>query len=140
MDFELEINGKNAKTEFGITMDSEALSALMTPAPNKEFIRSKSRLLHGAKVIRKDPKKDERDITLTFNLSARSEDEFFTRYARFCSELETGVLNIRTKYQPTTVYRCTYISCSQFTQFMRGLAKFVLRLNEPNPDNRGLTE
>ena len=35
---ELFINGKDAYTTWGISMDDTALSALMTPAPNKEFI------------------------------------------------------------------------------------------------------
>lgn len=41
---ELFINGKDAYTTWGISMDDTALSALMTPAPNKEFIENKSRM------------------------------------------------------------------------------------------------
>lgn len=44
---ELFINGKDAYTTWGISMDDTALSALMTPAPNKEFIENKSRMEHG---------------------------------------------------------------------------------------------
>lgn len=51
-------------------MDDTALSALMTPAPNKEFIENKSRMEHGKRVITADPKKDERDLTLQINLTA----------------------------------------------------------------------
>ena len=133
---ELFINGKDAYTEWGISMDASSLSALMTPAPNKELIENKSRLEHGKRVITSNPKKDERDLTLTINLTARNEVQFFDRYASFCEELETGVLNISTCYQPGIVYKTIYLSCSQFTQFVRGIANFSLKLNEPNPKDR----
>lgn len=105
-------------------MDTSSLSALMTPAPNKEFIENKSRLEHGKRVIAASPKVDERNLTLTINLTAKDENEFFEKYDSFCQELATGVLNIRSKYQPDIVYRTIYLSCNQFTQFMRELHIF----------------
>ena len=135
---ELFINGKDAYTSWGVSMDDTSLSALMTPAPSKEFIENKSRLEHGKRVVRNNPKVDERDLTLQINLTAKDETQFFNRYLSFCEELETGSLNIRTKYQPTVLYRTTYLSCNQFSQFMRGIGKFVLKLNEPNPKDRNL--
>ena len=134
----LFINNKDAYTTWGISMDTSSLSALMTPAPNKEFIENSSRLEHGKRVISSNPKVDARDITLTINLTAKNEQQFFDRYLSFCSELETGVLNIKTSFQPNVVYKMIYLSCSQFTQFMRGIASFSLKLNEPNPKDRNL--
>lgn len=133
------INNKDAYTTWGISMDTSSLSALMTPAPMKEFIENKSRLEHGKRVITSDPKIDERNISLTFNLTAKSEEQFFSRYNSFCEELATGVLYLRSKYQPNVVYKTIYLSCNQFTQFMRGIAKFSLRLVEPNPTDRSIT-
>lgn len=135
---ELFINNKDAYNVWGISMDSSSLSALMTPVPNKEFIENKSRLKNGKCVITTSPKVDERNIILTFNLTAKDETEFFERYNSFCQELATGILNIRTKYQPDTVYRTIYLSCNQFTQFMRGIGRFSLKLVEynPSPENR----
>lgn len=135
---EIYINGKDAYTTWGISMDTSSLSALMTPPPVKEFIENKSRLEHGKRIITSNPKVDERDITLTFNLTAKNEEQFFSRYNSFCNELATGVLNIKTKYQPDVMYRMIYLSCSQFTQFMRGIGKFSLKLSEPNPKNRNI--
>lgn len=135
---ELFINGKDAYTEWGISMDDTSLSALMTPAPNKGFIENKSRLEHGKRVIASNPKKDERNLTLQLNLTAPDKDAFFARYDSFCNELDSGILEIRTKYQPSIVYRTEYLSCQQFSQFMQGIGKFVLKLNEPNPMNRNL--
>ena len=135
---ELFINGKDAYTEWGVSMDTASLSALMTPAGNKDLPENKSRLEHGKRVITdaKVIKIEERQLTLTINLTARNEVEFFSRYSSFCNELATGKLNIRTKYQPEVMYRTIYKSCNQFSQFMRGIAHFSLRLEEPNPTDR----
>nr|DAE23371.1 MAG TPA: tail protein [Myoviridae sp. ctcPl3] len=134
---DLFINGKDAYITWGISMDNTSLSALMTPAPNKEFIENKSRLEDGKQVIMDNPKIDERNITLAINLTARNEDDFFAKYESFCEELATGTLNIRTRYQPDVMYRTIYISCNQFTQFMRGIGKFTLKLCEPLPTKEG---
>ena len=128
---EFYINGKDCYTTWGISMDTSSLSALMTPPPLKEFIENKSRLEHGKRVLT-----SKRNITLTFNLTAKTEEEFFSRYNSFCEELETGVINIKTKYQPNITYKTIYISCNQFTQFMRGIARFSLKLVEYNPADR----
>ena len=135
---ELFINGKDAYTEWGVSMDTSSLSALMTPAANKDLPENKSRLEHGKRVITDASiiKIDERQFTLTINLTAKNEVEFFTRYNSFCEELATGRLNIYTKYQPGVVYKTIYKSCNQFTQFMRGIAHFSLKLEEPNPKDR----
>ena len=113
MEGEFYINDKDAYTTWGISMDTSSLSALMTPPPMKEFIENKSRLENGKRVITSDSKIDERNITLTFNLTAKSEDLFFVRYNSFCEELATGVLHIRSKYQPNVVYKTIYLSCNQ---------------------------
>ncbi|WP_294470902.1 hypothetical protein [uncultured Bacteroides sp.] len=135
---ELYINGKDAYTTWGISMDDTSLSELMTPVSNKEFIENESRLEHGKKVIVSNPRLDARNVTLKINLSATSEQHFFERYNSFCKELATGVLEIKSKYQPDVVYKTIYQSCSQFSQFMRGIGKFTLKLVEPNPNDRKL--
>ena len=135
---ELFINGKDAYAAWGISMDDTSLSALMTPAPNKGLTENKSRLEHGKQIISSNPKKDERNLILQLKLTAPDRDTFFSRYDSFCNELDTGVLEIRTKYQPTVVYRTIYQSCQQFSQFMQGIGKFALKLNEPNPKNRNI--
>lgn len=133
---ELYINGKDAYTTWGISMDDTSLSELMTPVANKELIENESRLEHGKKVLISNPKLDARNVTLKINLTASTEQQFFERYNSFCKELSTGTLEIRSKYQPDVVYRTIYQSCSQFSQFMRGIGKFTLKLHEPNPNDR----
>lgn len=133
---ELFINGKDAYLTWGISMDDTSLSELMTPPSNKAFIENESRLQHGKRVVPVDPKWDQRNLTLQINLTAATETQFLARYDGVCKELATGVLHIKTKYQPGVVYKTIYLSCGQFSQFMRGIGKFSLKLNEPNPNDR----
>lgn len=137
---ELFINGKDAYVEWGVSMDTSSLSALMTPPPVKDLPENKSRLNDGKQVLYNPSlvKYDERSITLTLNLTARNEADFFSRYTAFCEELKVGKIEIRTKYQPDVVYKTIYKSCSQFSQFMRGLAHLSLKLDEPNPADRNM--
>lgn len=130
------INGFDAFATWGIVLDSTALSALMTPAPNKGFIENKSRLEHGKRIITNNPKVDEREVSLRFNLKANTEDDFFSKYESFCNELAKGVLRINTKFQPNIYYNMIYLSCTQFTQYSLDGASFVLKLVEPNPRDR----
>jgi hypothetical protein len=133
---ELFINGQDAYTRWGMSMNTAALSALMTPAPNKSYLTNSSRNENGVRYDTSNPCKDERDLTLVVQFSAPTEAAFMAAYADFCKVLDAGVLNISTQYQSGVTYHLIYNSCSQFTQFMRGMASFTLRLTEPNPANR----
>lgn len=130
----LTINGKDAKTVFGVTLDESSLGQLMAPPPMKERVSSSSRIEHGARVVTDAPAYvDSRDITLQLNISAKTQSDFLSKYALFCNELKEKEIVIKTI---TGTYHCIYLSCSQFSQFMRGIGKFTLRLREYNPTNR----
>lgn len=134
---ELWINGIDAFTRWGIVLGDTSLSALMTPVPNKEFVSNKSRMKHGKSVIMNSPVVNERSLSITIYLLAVDKADFYSKYEDFCaSVLSTGKVWIRTKYQQDVVYRMIYDSCSQFSQFEEGIAKFVLKLTEPDPSNR----
>lgn len=136
---ECYINGKDSHEEWGLIFGESSLTALMTPAPVKTYIQNKSALIHGKQVLTDGgnvPKVDERDVQLEFGIKARNLTEFLTKYSSFVSELEKGVLDISTKYQPGVVYHLLYVSCQQFKQFNGRLGKFILKLNEPNPKHR----
>lgn len=137
MQNELFINGRDAWDWWGISMDSTALTALMTPAPMKDFISNESRLEHGISVTNINPKKAQRELTLAFNLIANSMEDFLQKYNDFCNNvLAQSLLVINTKYQPGVFYKCYYISCSQFAEYNMTMGKFILKLVEPNPDDR----
>lgn len=133
---QLRINGKDAYTEWGISMDETSLSALMTPPPVKPYITNEDRMKHGKEYLYSSVNVDFRDVTLQLNLTATSEEQFFARYASFCEVLAQGKIDIETSFQKGVVYHCLYQSCSQFSQFMRGIGKFILKIIEPNPSNR----
>lgn len=137
---QLYINGKDAYTTWGIFMDDTALSTLMTPASNKEFISNKYRAKNGKRVIIHNPCLDEREITVGFNMTAKDKASFLTNYAKFCNDvLATGEVVLHSSFQAKVWYRCVYLSCTQFSQFRQEMAKFSLKLNEPDPSDRGET-
>ncbi len=134
---EVTINGKDAYSEWGISLQQTGLSALMTPAGMKTMIENSYRSKHGKVVTNSAPRFADRDITLPFQMTARSKDEFLEKYSKFCEEvLMTGELEIETKYQKGVIYRCTYISCTQYSEFKQEYAAFSLKLNEADPTNR----
>lgn len=135
---ELYINGLDAYTEYGLSMESSGLSALMAPPPNKEYIENKSRQEHGKRVVVSNPMIDERELNLPVHIKADTRESFLEKYAKLCNVLANGKIEIKTIYEPSKVYRTNYISCTQFSEYRMGLAKFTLKLNEPNPTNRNV--
>lgn len=136
---DIKINNADAFERYGINLEDGALSTLMTPPSMKEFIESKSRLQHGKKVITKLPKYDSREITLPFHLIAKSKEEFFEKYRLFCNEvLSNGKFELSTRYEPGVVYRLVYLNCTQFSQYIREMAVFSLKVVEPDPTDRAV--
>lgn len=139
---QLFINDIDVFDSFGVSLDNQALSALMTPPTVKDYPSNKSRISHGSRPVLSLPVRlDERTITLTGHIIAPNEPTFFKRYNDFVKFLTASPsLTIRTSFEPDTFYRCSYLSCSQFTQFMRSIAKFSLKIKEWNPANRNLKD
>lgn len=127
----ITINGSELP---GISMDSSSLGQLMAPPPMKDRVQSSSRLEHGIRVVTDDaPYVNYRDFTLNIQVYGKTEAEFLSNYQGLCNELMKGKVTIGTV---SGTYDCIYLSCQQFSQFMRGIGKFVLRLREYNPHNR----
>lgn len=133
---QLYINGKDAYLTWGVFLGTDAVSALMTPSASKDFITNSYRAYDGKRIVRNNPRVADRDITLQFCMTAKNEETFLKHYESLCEELATGWLVLRTVFQPKVYYRCSYTSCTQFSQFNRKIAKFSLKLNEPDPTNR----
>ena len=130
----LTINGKDAKAVFGVMLDESSLGQLMAPPPMKERITSKSRIENGVRVVTDATTYvDSRDLTLQLLIYATTQSDFMSKYGAFCAELKSKEIVISTI---SGTYHCIYLSCSQFSQFQRGIGKFVLRLREFNPANR----
>ncbi|MCC8154270.1 MAG: hypothetical protein LIP01_08690 [Tannerellaceae bacterium] len=133
----LNINGKDALKTWGVSLESGALTVLLTPAPMKSFVENKSPLLHGKEIYPVEPRVDERDIQLSIILSAPDQSTFLKYYSEFLEELQKGIIEMQVICGGmNTTYYFTYVSCQTFNQMNLRLAKYVLRLNEPNPTNR----
>ena len=136
---QLKINGKDAYTTWGVSLEDAAMDALMAPLSMKPDIVNESRLEHGKRHINFKPKVDERELALAMHLSARNKKHYLTRLAAFRSELEQKEeIVLETDHETGVCYRCIYRSCTPFSQFLDGLAKFTLKLTEPDPTNRSI--
>lgn len=130
------INGKNAKTEWGILTTGNTLSSLLAPVSLKSRISNESRLEHGRRTDNSDPKVAARELNLEIQMIADSEAQFYARHESFCAELEKGTIDMYLSDRPAVVYHFLYNSCMQYTQFRRGIATLSLKLTESNPKDR----
>lgn len=132
---QLYINGYDAYTTWGVSLSDGAKAVLMQPVSLKERVSNASRLEHGKRYINTDLKMDSREFTLEMHMTSSSWSDYLAKYAAWKEVLMGGALNITTSWQSGVVYKCLYVSCAQFAEYA-GLAKFALRLIEPNPNDR----
>lgn len=130
------INGKNAKTEWGVVTTTNTLSALIAPYSLKERITNESRLEHGKRTDNSNPKVASRELNLEIQMTADNESQFYARHEAFCTELEKGRVDMYLSDRPTVIYHFDYSSCPQYTQFRRGIATLALKVTETNPKDR----
>ncbi|MCD8266655.1 MAG: hypothetical protein LUC33_05815 [Prevotellaceae bacterium] len=152
-----DLNGKwqDAWTTWGVTMGDGFVSALETPAPMKDYIEGKSRLLHGKTVITANARMDSRDVTLQFNLHGRTtvddltnwttrevftEEKFRENRAAFLALLEGGAVVLKFTYQDgeeSEVYRLVYKKPSKYERSRTGLfCAMTMKFEEPDPSDR----
>ncbi len=136
----LTINGKDAKSEWGVVTSTNTLSALLAPAPMKDNPSFVSRLENGSRIDTSDPKVAQRELTLEIQMTADSPDQFYSRHESLCEELQEGTFTLSTTDRPDVVYHLIYTSCSAYTQFCRGIATLSLKCTEPDPTNRTADE
>ena len=135
----LTINGKDARTTWGIVPNTKLMASLLAPPATKNPIQSESRKEHGTRTIipAGSVKLAKREFTLEVGLIARNLTEFHARLTGFIEELTSGWLRIAApRLIPGVVFNCRYMSCTQFTNYNGRIAKFILKLEEPNPKNR----
>ena len=137
---ELIINGQDAYRTWGIYLDGTSLSTLQNFAPLKTPAYNKAANRHGKQVRPEaEPRLDERDFSLVICMEARGTVDLLNKKNALEAELRKRRIEISTRHEPTKIYRCDFQSCTQFRTLYRGLAKFTLKLNEPNPHNRAVT-
>lgn len=123
---------------FGITLVKGWREALLTPAPVKDYVTNDSRLEHGQSVIAtpKYAKKDKRDVSISFFLEGKTEEEYLQRYEDFLNKIAySGEFCLKIP-RLKRIFKLVYSQCSQFGDYGLKRGKFVLKLTEYNPDDR----
>jgi len=139
MNARCKINNLDAFAEWGVVLPDTSVSQLMAFAPLKPFVSNKTRLDDGTQVITTDAKVDERDLTLVFYVKASTQAQFNHRIDALGTVFRNGSFTLWIAERANDYYRLIYQSCSQFTQFNGRLAKFTLKVTEPDPTDRGST-
>lgn len=140
---QLFINGVDAWTQWAAFLEEGSADKLMLPAPAKAFIENKSRSVDGKTVLMTNPRIDERDITLVFCF-ANNGTIVSNRLASFMAAIMAGK-TINGKVCPTefgvtethTTYKLVFMSAIDLTSMNNTIGKVAIRLNEPNPTDRG---
>lgn len=136
-----QVNGNDngwvdAYDTYGLSLDEQGLSRLMTPAGIKSPVVNKNSQTDGQSIVGALVR-EARSVSLGMHIVARNQTEFFTKYSNFCSQvLANGYLEIWTAYQPSVVYKFVYLDCQQFDEYNGEMALFTLSLLEPHPEDR----
>lgn len=128
------LNGKDAYTTYGVSFPPEAINNIMMPCSLKDRIKNESRLEHGTRYINSGLRVKERNVTVEMHLTTKN-GEFNAKYIELLSIFEGGTIDIILGRDENVVYHFLYDSCSQFS-VVGNVAKYVLKLIEPNPKNR----
>lgn len=134
-----KINGLDALATYGVVFPDTSLNQLMNFAPLKSYVTNTGANIDGVQVLSVGayaPHVDKQDYTLVFYLYANSLSTFNTRRDALEAVLRAGAFTLWVKERPNDLYRLLYNKCTQFTQYNGRLAKFTLKCEEPNPNNR----
>lgn len=131
----VRLNGFDAFDKYGVSFPPSAINAIMTPASLKEFVTNESRDEDGSRVIFHNPRQAQRELTIEMHLHASSLRELIQRYKQLIRIFESGMFTIELERNPGDIYHFIYESCNSFSMGEK-LAKFALKLIEPNPTNR----
>lgn len=134
---DLFINGKDAYTEWGISMTDGFVEKILIPPPMKSLIENESRLEHGKRVLSDNHRVSSRDVTLIFHIFGKTDAEYMRNYKAFLNLLQSGMVTIKIPRVGNEVYKLFYLKASSFTQnFKRTSSKLSVKFEEPNPMDR----
>lgn len=137
MEGDLRINGKDARTEWGVNMGDGFIENILIPSGVKPFVENESRKEHGKRVLVKDPRVEARDVTLMFYICGETEEEYMRNYKHFLDELQTGRVHVEIPRLGKEVYKLIYGKASSFAQNRsRTSSKLAVKFEEPNPADR----
>ena len=120
--------------EWGVGLEDGALDVLMTFRPNKEPVVNKNVTAQGAYYVTGGGLVDERTVSVPFHIVAANKADFLLKRNGFYNAIkgsQQGSLLVFQVANPVEVtYKMYYVSCTQYTQFLNGMAKFMLTLYE----------
>lgn len=117
---------------WGVGLEAGALDALMCFKPNKEPIVNKNVTADGASYVTGAGHVDERTVSIPFHIVARNKADFLLKRQGFYDAIKTGLCIFRIANPVEATYKLYYVSCNQYTQFLSGVAKFMLTMYETN--------
>lgn len=137
---ELYINGKDAWTEWGVSMGDGFVDAIDAFVPMKEYIENDSRLEHGKRVLVTTPRLASRELTLHFTIKGVSEADFRSKRRAFENELRKGRVTVMVPALNDEVYHLLYLgrNVSYALNRSRTFAAISAKFEEPNPSDRTL--
>lgn len=130
----------DAYNTWGLSLEDEGLSRLITPRPHKSPVTNKNVTASGAYVIANTiGKEDERTISVPMHITARTKADFWTQYEAFCADvLARGTVYVKVVLHPTAqttkelTWTLVYQDAQNFTEFIQEMAKFDVVFYESN--------
>lgn len=138
----LFINGYDAWETWGVFLEDGSYDRLLSGETMKPYTTNQSRSIDGVKVSIKNPRVEEKNVTLVFCFSERPVS-FLTRLETFLGTLRNGKL-VDGKIHPTELnvpdlgktFRLIYEGNGTLSQSGLKIGKIMVRFTEPNPTNR----
>lgn len=138
----LIINGHDAYSTWGVVLEAGSYGKLLSGHSMKAYTTNDSRSIDGKIVSMKDPRLQDRDVTLVF-LFTRRPTPFLTRYKNFIETLRNGrevggeILPLQLNVVDLgETYNLIYTADINMENHDLDIAKVAVRFNEPNPTNR----
>lgn len=138
----LFINGVDAWTQWGVFLEYGSYDRLLSGENIKPYTENTSRSIDGKQVLIKNPRIEDRDVTLVFCFAQRT-TPFLARLQSFKNTLINGKV-IGGKIHPIDMFipelemtfRLIYQGSTTLSQGGLKIGKLGVRFNEPVPTNR----
>lgn len=134
MNGKLYINGYDAYDMWGVVLEDGSYEKLLSGETMKPYTENTSRSIDGKQVDIKNPRVEDRNVTLTFNFTER-DASLLVRMETFLGKLKEGL----TSFQVTDLgktYKFIYEGSRNVVQSQLKIAKMDVVFNEPNPTDR----
>lgn len=128
----------NDTTLRGVKIGKGFKDSLLSPRQIKPYITNESRLEHGVRVLDTPIRYAQRNLTLEFQITGRTEVEFKMNKENFFSMIYSGKVKLAVPEITTDVFHLLYTGAS--STYSSGLSNLACRVKlgftEPNPGNR----